>query len=82
MPVINRRAKKRYMYMHVFQALQLESVPRHKHAFSAEFEEKKVDFFKEMIVFIAKRSQNILSLHTRERYCRSLHESWALSVSL
>lgn len=67
--------------MHVFQELQLESVPRHKHAVSAEFEEKKVDFFK-MIVFIAKRSQNILSLHTRERYCRSLHESWALSVSL
>lgn len=70
--------------MHVYQALQLESVPRHKHAFSAEFEEKMVGFFllKKMIVFIAKRSQNILSLHTRERYCRSLHESWALSVSL
>lgn len=69
--------------MHVFQELQLESVPRHKHAFSAEFEEKMVDFLKKkMIVFIAKRSQNILSLHTRERYCRSLHESWALSVSL
>lgn len=31
--------------MHVFQALQLESVPKHKHAFSAEFEEKMVGFF-------------------------------------
>lgn len=73
-----RRKKKRYMKIHVFKARQLESLPRYKHAFSAEPEEKMVEFFLDkMIVFIPRRPQNTVKLHTTEKYCRSLQECWA-----
>lgn len=38
-------------------------------------------FLDKMVVFITKRPQNIPTLHTRERYCRSLHKNWAQNVN-
>lgn len=51
------------------------------YAFSAESEEKTVEFLDKMVVFITKRPQNIPTLPTRERYCRSLHKNWAQNVN-
>lgn len=39
------------------------------------------NFLDKMVVFITKRPQNIPTLHTRERYCRSLHKNWAQNVN-
>lgn len=48
------------------------------YAFSAEPEEKMVEFFLDkMIVFIPKRQKNTVTLPTTEKYCRSLQECWA-----
>lgn len=39
------------------------------------------NFLDKMVVFITKRPQNIPTLPTRERYCRSLHKNWAQNVN-
>lgn len=51
------------------------------YAFLLSLRRRQWNCFDQNGCFITKRPQNIPTLPTRERYCRSLHKNWAQNVN-